>query len=126
MLNNNCTPITHTIVAGDTLWSLAIRYNTTVEKLLELNPGVEVYNLEIGSQLVVSECTHPTHPPVTPVPPIGEVPNRPCHGNNHTEHFRKMFEMQLCWLADQYGMDEVRKIVRSLSHAWEGNRNPCR
>lgn len=65
----NCTqPVTHTIQTGDTLYSLARRYDTTVTALLDLNPNIEVYNLQIGSQLLICR------PDVDVVPPVGEVP----------------------------------------------------
>jgi len=62
--------VVHTIQPGDTLYRLAIVYNTTVPALLQLNPGVEIYNLRIGSGLIV--CPGVNIPPV--VPPIGTVP----------------------------------------------------
>ena len=100
---------THTIQPGDTLYSLAIRYNTTVSRLLELNPDVEIYNLTIGSGLIV--C-----PPKTPQPPIECTPP--------TDKFREWFALTLCWLAEQFGEDEARKIVRSLYNDWN-NGYPC-
>jgi hypothetical protein len=66
--------VIHTIQQGDTLYSLARRYNTTVNRLLDLNPGIEVYNLQIGTGLVVCPGLGVTVPPVLPVPPIGTVP----------------------------------------------------
>ena len=65
--------IIHTIRAGDTLYSLANRYLTSVEQIRRLNPGVETYNLQIGTGLVI--CPGITG--ATPVPPIGTVPPAP-------------------------------------------------
>ena len=38
---------------GDTLEALAARHDTTVERLLELNPGLDATNLQIGQRVRV-------------------------------------------------------------------------
>lgn len=43
----------HTIKAGDTLNQISRQYGCRVEDLLALNPGVDIYNLQIGSNLRV-------------------------------------------------------------------------
>lgn len=43
----------HLIKEGDTLWSLAQKYNTTVDSLLELNPGIKPRFLQIGQLIRV-------------------------------------------------------------------------
>ena len=45
--------ITHTIEAGDTLYNLSKKYDTTVTDLILGNPGANTYNLRIGMQLRV-------------------------------------------------------------------------
>ena len=44
----------HTVVKGDTLWALAIKYNTTVNKLVELNDIENPDHIVIGQKLIVS------------------------------------------------------------------------
>lgn len=39
------------VAAGDTLESIARAMGTTVEKLLELNPQVDPYNLQVGQAI---------------------------------------------------------------------------
>ena len=39
------------VAAGDTLFGIARAAGTTVEKLLELNPHVDPYNLQIGQTI---------------------------------------------------------------------------
>jgi len=43
------------VSAGDTLYQIALFRNTTVAKLLELNPGIEPYNLQIGQIICLPE-----------------------------------------------------------------------
>ena len=47
------TAIKVTVKAGDTLNAIAARTNTTVARLLELNPGVDPQTLSIGQELIV-------------------------------------------------------------------------
>ena len=43
----------HTIVSGDTLFRLAIAYNTTVNRIMAANPNINPYALRIGSRIVI-------------------------------------------------------------------------
>jgi LysM repeat protein len=47
----NQTKIFYTIRSGDTLEAVAVRYGTTVQKLLALNPGVNPNTLRIGQRI---------------------------------------------------------------------------
>lgn len=44
---------THTVRKGDTLNQISKQYGCKVEDLLALNPGVDIYNLQVGSNLRV-------------------------------------------------------------------------
>jgi LysM repeat protein len=46
-------PFEHVVQSGDTIWKLSIRYRVTVDQILALNPGVDPYNLQIGSVLII-------------------------------------------------------------------------
>ena len=48
-----CRLITHTIKAGDTLYLLARKYQTTVPAITLMNPGVNPYNLQVGTKLKI-------------------------------------------------------------------------
>jgi peptidoglycan endopeptidase LytF len=48
-----CIGSTYTIVAGDTLFSIAGRYNTTVDAILRANPGIDPNRLFIGQQICI-------------------------------------------------------------------------
>ena len=43
----------YTIRSGDTLWLLAQRYNTTVEAIMRINPGIDPNNLQIGQVICI-------------------------------------------------------------------------
>jgi peptidoglycan endopeptidase LytF len=51
----------YTIKSGDTLYNLAIRYNTTVEAIMAINPGINPNNLQIGQIICIPGPT-PTQP----------------------------------------------------------------
>ncbi len=55
----------YTIKAGDTLYNLAIRYNTTVEAIIVVNPGINPNNLQIGQRICIPGMVPP--PPTCPV-----------------------------------------------------------
>lgn len=50
-----CQKVIHEIGRGDTLYRLAQKYRTTVPMILLENPGVDPYNLQIGTKLTI--CT---------------------------------------------------------------------
>jgi LysM repeat protein len=45
--------VVYRVGAGDTLGAIAARYRTTVDRLLELNPGVEPTSLRVGQKVRV-------------------------------------------------------------------------
>ncbi len=49
----------YTIRSGDTLFALANRFNTTVEAIVDANPGIDPNNLQIGQVI----CIPTTEPP---------------------------------------------------------------
>ncbi|WP_333638116.1 LysM peptidoglycan-binding domain-containing protein [Tissierella praeacuta] len=56
----------YTIKSGDTLYMLAITYNTTVEAIIAVNPGINPNNLQIGQVICIPRGTTPP-PPTCPV-----------------------------------------------------------
>ncbi|MBU5425249.1 LysM peptidoglycan-binding domain-containing protein [Tissierella pigra] len=62
MCNNRACPtgsFSYTIKSGDTLYKLAMTYNTTVEAIMKLNPGINPNNLQIGQRICIPEGTTP-------------------------------------------------------------------
>ena len=55
----------YTIRPGDTIFNLAMTYNTTVEAILRVNPGIDPNNLQIGQRICI-----PIAPP-GPICPVG-------------------------------------------------------
>ncbi|MDD2447734.1 MAG: LysM peptidoglycan-binding domain-containing protein, partial [Tissierellia bacterium] len=49
----------YTVRPGDTLFSIANRYNTTVSAILRINPGLDPNNLRVGMVICVPEGTSP-------------------------------------------------------------------
>ncbi|UCD97905.1 MAG: LysM peptidoglycan-binding domain-containing protein [Chloroflexota bacterium] len=64
------TPITYTIVAGDTLLAIALRYGISLEELQAANPEVDPRLLSVGTLLVIPlEQSVPSGPATaTPIP----------------------------------------------------------
>ncbi len=60
----------YTIKSGDTLFKLAQKYNTTVEAITKINPGINPNNLRIGQIICIPGTPAPTPPP-TPSCPNG-------------------------------------------------------
>lgn len=50
---NDLNPILYTIKPADTLYNLAIQYNTTVDELLNANFALDPYNLRVGQQIYI-------------------------------------------------------------------------
>lgn len=46
-----CRTIFHVVQQGDSLYRLAQRYRTTVPDIIMRNPGINAYNLQVGSRL---------------------------------------------------------------------------
>lgn len=46
-------PIIYTIQAGDTLYNLALQYNTTAQNILNTNVQLNPYNLRVGQQIYI-------------------------------------------------------------------------
>ena len=44
----------YTIQSGDTLDTVAARFGTTTQKLLELNPGIDTHALSVGQKIRVA------------------------------------------------------------------------
>ena len=60
---------THTVEAGDTLWKISQRYDTTVEAIMTVNPGIDYENLRIGQRLCIPRGNRNPAAPATPSRP---------------------------------------------------------
>jgi LysM repeat protein len=56
-VSRQCPPgtVTYTIKAGDTFFSLAQRFNTTIAAIIAANPDVDPENLEVGNIIFPSD-----------------------------------------------------------------------
>lgn len=57
----------YTIRSGDTLFNLANRFNTTVDAILRVNPGLDPNNLRVGQVICIPTTTPP---PTQPCPTL--------------------------------------------------------
>lgn len=51
-----CPGPVYAVKAGDTLYSIAQKYHCRVRVLLDLNPFVDIYNLQPGDEICVPDC----------------------------------------------------------------------
>ncbi len=90
----------HTIKPGDILWTIAQKYNTTVQRLVKLNNIQDAYDLYIGRKLII---------------PLNTVPAD--NNNNHNSKyapfaFYKIKEGDQIWtIAEHYGI-KVSTLIR--------------
>lgn len=56
-MSRACPPntVSYTIKAGDTFYSLAKRYNTTLAALISANPTINVNNLQVGQRICIPQ-----------------------------------------------------------------------
>ncbi len=54
-----CPGFFYTVMAGDTLFSIAARFNTTVQAILQANPGLDPNRLFIGEQICIPISQQP-------------------------------------------------------------------
>ncbi|TJX67263.1 LysM peptidoglycan-binding domain-containing protein [Soehngenia saccharolytica] len=59
----SCDGMYYVVKAGDTLYSVAMRYNVTVADLIRANPGIDPNNLQIGQIICIPEKTSPVRCP---------------------------------------------------------------
>lgn len=57
-ISNPSGHIVHTIEPGDTLYALSKRYNTTVDAIMALNPGIRPRYLQIGQQILIPSTSN--------------------------------------------------------------------
>ena len=70
--------VRHTVVAGDTLYGIALQYDTTVDDIKSLN-SLENDNLSIGQELIVKAAASasPANTPLPPTPDGSPAPPAP-------------------------------------------------
>ncbi len=74
-----CNGMVYTVKAGDTLYAIGKQFGVPVWLLLQANPGIDIYNIMVGSKLcipVVCNCDGGNRPPMRP--PV----NRPMPRDN--------------------------------------------
>ena len=90
----------YTIEAGDTLWLLSQRYNTTVEAIMAANPGVNPTNLFVGQVI----CIPRNRPQPSPQPQPSPEPQLPTYmwvskaEQNLGNYLRFLWLQQVYWL----------------------------
>ncbi|HEX2938077.1 MAG TPA: LysM peptidoglycan-binding domain-containing protein, partial [Ruminiclostridium sp.] len=103
----------YTIQAGDTLWQLSQIYGVSVQSILDLNPGINPQNLQIGSIICIP--TTPATPivpirPAVPAPLIPTVPPTTVSSPRNFEYLIKKCDT-ICGIARKFYVS-VESILR--------------
>lgn len=53
MIDYSCNGILYTINKGDTLYNISKRYNVALSLIMRANQFVDIYNLQVGSQICI-------------------------------------------------------------------------
>lgn len=77
----------HVVQAGDTLWSIAQKHNTTVDNLEKLNKGVQAKALQVGGKVIVSVKAEskPAPKPVAKPKPTPKPVAKPSHSHKYSK-----------------------------------------
>ena len=121
--------IRYTIRPYDTIWMLAQIFNTTVDSIMELNPGIEPRNLMIG-QVITIKPGYQTYPSYSSAPDNqNETENNRRNQNRIGEiggdvmelrdYFRMLWEQHVEWtmmtiLAMVHELPETDRITQRL------------
>ena len=65
------TPLVYTVVQGDTLSGIALRYHVSLEALIAANPGIQPSLLTIGTKLTIPIGPAPAGEPTPTAVPVG-------------------------------------------------------
>lgn len=73
----NCLQkVQYTIRRGDNLYQLSRYFQTTVQEILALNPGIDPYNLQIGRSIIICPANSLSHKHSLQIPL--PAPTLPC------------------------------------------------
>lgn len=103
--------IRYTIKAGDTLYAIALRYQTTVSAILAANPGINPNRLQIGQIILIPVSAAPATPIFqgNPTKPVIAFTFDATYGDNQTN--------ELLTILRQYGA----KATWFISGIWAEN-----
>jgi lipoprotein-anchoring transpeptidase ErfK/SrfK len=88
--NNNIVPsdvIEHTLESGQYLSHVAVMYNTTTARILELNPGINPNKIRVGQTILVQPNSYSPAPEIQSQPDRYEDPNGVYHTIESGDNF---------------------------------------
>ena len=104
----------YTVRPGDTLWLIARRFNTTINAIVDVNPGIDINNLYIG-QVICIRPEHSYYPPSLPTAPI-RISKAQLALNNQ---LRMLWGQHVVWtrftiLSIVFGLPDVDSVTNRL------------
>lgn len=97
----------YTIRAGDTLFSLARRFNTTVDAILQANPGLDPMNLQVGRIICIPTAPQPGQCP-------GGFPYQIVAGDTYYSLARRFNTTVEALIAANPGVDPNRLMIGQI------------
>ena len=100
---NDMYTVFHKINFGDTLYNLSIMYNTTVEDIMNANPGIMPHNLLVGQIIAIPQgYREEMLRPSGGMAPMQPMPQPAVNNNISKEEFELSKKMRLAWSQHVY------------------------
>lgn len=93
----------YTVRSGDTIFNLATRFNTTVDAILRVNPGINPNNLQVGQVICIPSTTPP--------------PSQQCPTLSMGSRGPSVTELQRLLMAHGFNPGPIDGIFGSQTHA---------
>ena len=102
----------YTVRFGDTLWLIARLFNTTIQEIASVNPGLDVNNLEIGQNILIPDKFNQ----IPILPSVGGISEAELALSNR---MRLLWEQHVYWtrmviLSMVFGLPDTQVVTNRL------------
>lgn len=109
-----CRGEKHVVKEGDTLYQISRMHQVPLHLILRANPGVDVYNLQVGEEICVPDSKMHSRPqmPGRPSQPENPEPPAPPVTDDETPKYREV-EIKKVWNLEDF-LDEYDLSIESF------------